>query len=287
MIRKKRKSSKYIFILKNINTEEVEQKYGITLVSNISHSAEHQPDNTTKLTDLLDSNKINKPQEIVSFLNESKQIYQCNVSMIDFNTGKDILSLKYKCFWCRHIFNSYPIGCPINYVSSKSIKNYFSEVSKDMYTIKENITKNKSSFYKLDSENKYIPFNFTVIKDIQNSVLSINKEEYYNCDGVFCSFNCCKAFIKDNKHNSIYDHSDILLNKLFIDIMKYTNPDLISNSIVITPAPSWRLLEEYGGHLNINEFRENFNKVSYEFRGIIKEKLFKSIGHIYEEKINF
>jgi hypothetical protein len=286
MIRKKRKSSKYIFILKNINTEEVEQKYGITLVSNISQSTEHQhPENTTKLTELLDINKPNKPLEIISFLNESKQIYQCNISMIDFSSGKEIISLKYKCYWCRHLFNSYPIGCPINYVSSKSIKSYYSEVSKDMYTIKENITRNKSAFY--NSDNKNIPFNFTVIKDDQNNVLTINKEEYYNCDGVFCSFNCCKAFIKDNKFNSLYDQSDILLNKLFIDIMKYTNPDLSTKAVTINPAPSWRLLEEYGGHLNINEFRENFNKVSYEFHGIIREKIFKPIGHVYEEKINF
>jgi hypothetical protein len=270
---KKRKSSKYVFTLKGVDTEKVDKIYGITLISNITN-IDSQPCNITKLTELSE-NSLNKPQQLISFLDESKKIYQCNISMVDYKTGIDLERNKYNCFWCRHIFNSIPIGCPINYVSSKAIKNYHSEVSKDNYTIKENITTFKRKL--LDSKKKFI---FTSLTDKINTNLNINKEEYYQTDGIFCSFNCCKAFIKDNKHNRLYEQSEFLLNKIYNDISG-------SRNININEAPHWRMLEEYGGNLTINQFRENFNKISYEYHGIIKSDIFKPIGILFEEKINF
>lgn len=271
---KKRKSNKYVFTLKGVNTEKVDQKYNITLISNITH-IDNQPLNTTKLTELND-NINSKPIQTISFLDESKKIYQCNVSMIDFKSGKDIENNKYNCFWCRHPFNSIPIGCPISYQSNKITKNYHSEVSKDKYTISENASRFKVELF---NKKKFI---FTALKEKnQNVELNIENKYGFICDGVFCSFNCCKAFIKDNKHNRLYEQSELLLIKLYNDITGTKN-------IIINPAPSWRLLEEYGGNLNINQFRENFNKITYEHHGVIKyESIFKPIGFLYEEKINF
>ena len=115
-----RKSKKYTFTLKNINTEKIDTKYGITIISNIETNNE-RPNNTTNLSELADiSNSI----EIVSFLDESKRLYQCNVSMIDFTTKKNCKSLNYHCYWCRHSFNTSPIGCPIKYNSTNAVKNY-------------------------------------------------------------------------------------------------------------------------------------------------------------------
>ena len=51
----------------------------------------------------------------------------------------------------------------------------------------------------------------------------------------------------------------------------------------VNPAGHWRLLEEYGGPLSITKFRENFQKIEYEYKGVCQP--FKSIGHAYEEKI--
>ena len=36
-----------------------------------------------------------------------------------------------------------PIGVPMKYVPSQSIKEYYSEITKDTYTIRENISKEK------------------------------------------------------------------------------------------------------------------------------------------------
>ena len=180
-IKKPRKSNKYVFTLKNINTDKVDMKYNITLMSNINHN--DQPTNTTKLTEL----NIDHTMDIISFLDESKRLYQCNISMIDFSSGKDVESFRYKCFWCKNNFNTMSIGCPIKYISSNAIKSYYSEVSKDNYIIKENITRIKRQKY----------------DDNPDTNIQLEKKEFYLTDGIFCSFNCCKAFIKDNKHNNL------------------------------------------------------------------------------------
>ena len=281
-VKKKRKSKKYIFTLKNINTEQIEQKYGISIVSNIANVDELPPENSTKLTELAELN--NEHVDVISFLDETKRLYQCHISMIDFKSADDIKNLRYYCFWCRHKFDSASIGCPIKYISKKAIKNYYSEVSKDYYTIKEDVTRKRSLM--LDShQNKFV---FTQIEGVGgagggggNCTININNKDYYSTDGIFCSFNCCKAFIKDNKHNKLYENSDMLLNKLYQDMYNV-------KCIVINPAPHWRLLVEYGGYLTIQQFRDNFNKTTYESHGVIRNTdIFKPIATLFEEKLNF
>jgi hypothetical protein len=258
----KTRQKKYIITLENINTEKVDQKYGI-IFSNIFSNVEDQTNsNTTKLSDLAD---VTENVEVVSFLDETKRTVKCNVSMIDFNTKREIKYSKYNCFWDRHPFDSDPLGCPIRYVSNKGVKKYFSEISKDNYIIKENITKKK--FEKISCNNNL------------HSGIDVIKNEYFETDGIFCSFNCIKAFIKDNKHNCLYQHSEYLMYKLYNETFN-TN-----KNIVINPAPHWRLLREYGGNLSIDKFRESFNKSCFVFKG--NKQLFKPISFLYEEKINF
>ncbi len=281
-IKKPRKSKKYNFRLKNVNTETVDQKYGITIMSNISVN-EKPPENTTRITELSELNCESSSLEVISFLDETKRLYQCNVSMIDFKTGSETINMRYNCYWCRYTFDSEAIGCPIRYISTKAIKNYYSEVSKDFYTIKENITNHQTKMIEKQACFVFTPINKDNKKDSKNTTtIKTNKKEYYVTDGVFCSFNCCKAFIKDNKgHNNIYEHSDFLLSKLYYDMYNVKN-------VNINPAPHWRLLKEYGGHMTINMFRDNFNKSKFEPRGMINNSdLFKPSAMLYEEKLNF
>jgi hypothetical protein len=256
------KSKKYLFSLKNVDTDKINKKYDV-FSSNINNSSSFeenlQPNNITKLTDLSENNK-----NTFSFLDESKRLHKCYVNMIDFNSCKNINDFhNYNCFWCRHSFDTKPIGCPVKYVSNVAVKKYYSEISKDIYTIKENITIKKS------------------ITDIEDNKIKIINNDYYETDGIFCSFNCIMAFILDNKHIRIYDDSIMLLNKMYNDFLKVNNAS-------ISPAPSWRLLIEYGGHLNINDFRNNFNKIEYEYHGIIRKiPTQESIGTIFEQKFKF
>lgn len=254
----------YIFTLVNVNINKVDQKYGI--VSSAIIEDETIPTNTTKIDDL---DIVKRTPEIISFLDESKRLRKCTMSMIDFQNGKDLgqknKKNKYKCFWDRNYIpdNVQPIGCPVKYIPSKATKSYHSEISKEKYTIIENVTDKKAK-------------NLNKKKDPR---IFIDQKSYYQTDGIFCSFNCCMAYIQapENKHASLYRHSESLLLKMYNDL----NPD--EKMIEIIPAPHWRTLEEFGGHLTIEQFRESFNKVTYVEHGITCI----SIGRLYEDQIKF
>lgn len=265
MVRKKTEK-KYIFSLKNINKEQVETRYSISLSSNINNNQDVTPDNTTQISE-LGSGKQN--HEVISFLNETKKSHKCTVSMIDFNTSNEVINNNYSCFWCKSSIpqNVLAIGCPIKYIPSYAIKSYYSEISKDTYTIKEKITKIRQD--KIENESK------------NSKKISISDRNYYLTDGIFCSFNCCMAFISDNKYNSLYKLSTMLLLKMYNDIYK-------QKIISIEEAPHWRTLQKFGGNLSIEKFRDSFNKIEYMNHGsIVRFPKFQSTGTLFEEKLKF
>jgi len=161
------------------------------------------------------------------------------------------------------MFNTKPIGCPIRYIPSQSVKKYYSEISKDTYVINQNITASKRE----------------EVSDSNDKRITVIEKEWYETDGVFCSFPCCLSWIRSNKHIRLYDNSEFLLHKI------YNTINSASNSF-IQEAPSWRLLIENGGHLSILEFRSGFNKTSFIPHGHITTlPRFRSIGMLYEEKL--
>ena len=252
------KKSKYFFTLPNINLGKVNQKYGFFLKNTIKKDPE--PTDTTKLTEL---NMAKGTPEVISFLDESKRLHTCQVSMIDFSSRSEVKLLRYHCFWCRHPFNTNAIGCPIKYVSSQAVKTYHSHITKDTYTIKENLTKNRR-------------------ENLDQKDINIRLGEYYETDGVFCSFNCCQSFILEHKHKRLYDNSAMLLMKMYNSFMNN------NKYVKINPAPHWRTLKEYGGHMNIVKFRDGFNKIDYEYHGTTKQlPKFSPIASLYEEKLKF
>ena len=257
---KRVKKSKYSFTLKAMNIARVNGTYGIEIPGEEVVMDEKPSTNTTRLTEL---NTDKGTPEVISFLDESKRLHTCHVSMIDFFSRMDVNLLRYHCFWCRHPFDTRPIGCPIRYVSSQAEKKYHSHISRDTYTIKENVTAKRRQG--LDESNQ----------------LSLKIGEYYETDGVFCSFNCCQAWINDNKHNRMYDISAVLLMKMY-------NAMMGTKMIVIAPSPHWRTLEQYGGHLNIMKYREGFKKVDYKCHGHTRKiPKFLPLGTLYEEHIRF
>ena len=96
-------------------------------------------------------------------------------------------------------------------------------------------------------------------------------------DGIFCSFNCVLAFINDNKHDSLYRESITLLNYFYKTIFG-TLPK------IFLPAPHWRLLKEYGGHLDIAEFRKSFNHVEYiKMDHVYDISALKLVSNVFKE----
>ncbi len=255
---KKKSKRRFVFTLKCVNTELVENKYGISLISNIN--IQEIPKNTTKIVELA----VKANPEVISFLDQSKRSHKCIISMIDYTTGDNVQN--YDCFWCKYPFTTAPIGCPIKYVNNQVIKRYYSEISKDKYIIKENITSSKLKELEVSKDKR----------------LTLENKGYYETDGIFCSFNCQIAFARDHKHDPLYNNTEILSVKMYND-MHETN---IAN---IESAPHWRLLQKFGGSLTIHEFRNSFNRIEYEYHGLVKAipDYYKPVGRLFEEKIKF
>jgi hypothetical protein len=79
------------------------------------------------------------------------------------------------------------------------------------------------------------------------------KEEKFEGEGFFCSFNCMLAYTNDfcsGQHR--YKNCGTLIHLLYQRIFE-TNIMLKQ----ITPSPSWKLLKTYGGHLTNEEYRKH------------------------------
>lgn len=81
-------------------------------------------------------------------------------------------------------------------------------------------------------------------------------------DGVFCSYNCAKAFAASNAHDPLYRNSDRYLALMLChEIGERVLP------IVIKPSPSPRLLLCYGGTMTEDQYREEAASGRYVYKG--------------------
>lgn len=155
-------------------------------------------------------------------LDENKQLTTEYVT--DFRKSK-------YCFWDHHEIedSKEKIPCPVKYIPCKINKNI------NNFECIQNISK----FARAELEGK-----------IENL-----SESYYQAQSIFCSYNCCLSFIREEikKKNCEYEESEMLLNKIYQE-----NTGEIDT--VIVPAPHWSLLKRYGGILDIKEFRSFKNK---------------------------
>ena len=80
-------------------------------------------------------------------------------------------------------------------------------------------------------------------------------EEYFETDGIFCSFNCALAYINvEMRFNIRYRESGGLLQLLYKKLLGVDGQ--------FSPALDWRLLKKYGGCLSISEFRSTFQEAN-------------------------
>jgi len=255
---------KPVFVLKNVNKEIIDLKFN---TASLIKKTTAQKIQKTKISDITDREESN----FFSFLDESKKDHHCVLTMKHY-LNQELLpeSTNLHCFWCRHSFSYKPIGCPIQYVSPQLSKSYHSEITKDKYILRENIS--PLQVQEMNENAKY---------DINQMVqYSLTENNFYLMDGLFCSFNCCLAYIKYNINNPMYIHSESLLNKIYYDVFGKDSQPLVE-------APSWRLLKNYGGHIPIDDFRKNFYKVEYfnVDNVIYPFPKSKCIGFLFEKQI--
>jgi len=272
---------KPVFVLKNIKPCEIDERYNLVAYKKMDADGGRSSDTEgetetgrTRITDLPLSDK--EEMSHFSFLDESKKDHQCVVTMKSFLTNEDFPpSTILHCFWCRHSFNFRPIGCPIDFISDRMTKTYHSEITKDVYTLRENVTTMQRDQVRVEVREQQDKDAYRIKNDYK-----IQDRNYYLMDGLFCSFNCCLAFVKNNSRNPLYIHSENYLTKIYFDIFG-------DNSTPLVPAPSWRLLKDYGGHMTIEEYRKNFYKVDYFSvdNMIIPFPNSKPVGFLFEKQV--
>ena len=250
-------SKKRNFVLKNTDIHEINKTYGLTIVSNLEKNKDKEDSvERTKINDVITDIECS-----VTFLDENKKENRCAATMIDLLSQAFIPDkTDIKCYWCKHNFDWKPIGCPIKYVNTIIEKSYISHITKDKYYMRENILKSKLKYMIDQKQFEIIAFPF----------------DHYMTDGIFCSFNCTLAFIKDNNHDVFYKESYSLLHCLYYN--------LVGKKIAkIIPSAHWRLLKDFGGPFSIEEYRSKFNLVDYKFMFNIRDM--KSISKIYKETV--
>lgn len=278
------------FILKNISAVQ-------TILSTFAFS--------TKLLDMMNDNQDCIPQTLLSgdevdkitdipvvdLLHEkSKRAYYFLDTrkiqnkfwgvMIDITLNGPLPNTIQKpCWWCKHKFSSKPIGCPLKYHPHKT-----SGIEKDRFEEK-----------------------------MKAVGLPTTTNDFFETEGLFCSFPCCKAFILDQKGSVKYKESLTLLSLLFsilystekhpigifsadnllsITTKKNKKSTLIPHKTLplettdFPTAPSWKLLKDYGGHLTIEEWRSTFGKLEYDLTvNVRRPYMYCSSQYISEKKI--
>ena len=121
---------------------------------------------------------------------------------------------------------------------------------------------------------KYVKKKVDKIQPKADEVTGTN--DYFLTSGIFCSFPCCLAFIKDHNHNPLYKNSKSLLYSLYYKIYH--------TEMNIQKAPSWEILQVYGGELSIKDYRERFCTHSYKITPNIKRPYMVAVGKWVEKK---
>jgi len=232
----------YKFTLKNINQVSIDTEFGLY--------------NEKKISNI---NSLFEPENETSISNHTRTKIKCVLSHIDLSKNG------YNCFWCRYPIPTdiYPVTCPVKYLNGSLVKTYISSDDKQTFFMSENISERDIS----ELSSVVLP-----------KKMSIDNHPYYITDGVFCSFNCCVAYINSNKHNPVYNNSYALLLKMYKTIMG-------KDIDVIKPAHDWRTLISYGGTQSIVEFRDALSKI--EFIPQDYTLFYKPMRFLYEKKFSF
>jgi len=240
-----KKRGQYVFELKNINYEQLIDEYYLSKKDEKNVNEIESPiieySNTEQITELADRSV--KP---LCFFDINKNKITMWTTMVDYSKQKHLpLTIDKPCWWCRYTFKGCPLGLPVKYHSNGN---------------KTQMTESMTKFLK---ERNFI----------------VNSEEFFETEGIFCSFPCCKAYIIDKGFRSKYKNSTTLLSMLYYTFYgKYIN---------IPTAGDWRLLEKSCGPFKIEKFRNFSDKLIYKVTPNVKRPFMFAIGdYIQEIKVN-
>ena len=175
--------------------------------------------------------------ETITLQDELKCSRLCNAS------SNERAPKEFWCFWCRLDYAStQPVHAPLRYRPKQVAKAFIGKVSSETYVIKGNV------------QTRCDTTNFEVA------------DETFEVDGIFCSYECALAYVRDNRHKSEFAQSETLLYTMF----RANNPD----APLFAAASHWRLLKRFGGHLSREEFKASCGTFKYSGKIVFVHRIF-------------
>ena len=115
-------------------------------------------------------------------------------------------------------------------------------------------------------------------KEYASTITDVEKSaEFFITDGLFCSYPCVLSYIHSKRMNTRYKRSTGLLSLMY----SKTHGGLA----IIPRAPEISILENYGGHLTIDEYRSGFGRFVYEKMPNRRYPVLVPSGEMYHEKV--
>lgn len=243
-------------IVENINTEKINE-------NNVNYTS---------------INKLNftslKTEPTLTFIQKDKfKLYNYNI-MLDTQSEKFLNNeSKIPCYYCRRKFDFVTLGIPIKYYPSiYIIVDNNSQTSKYSFNYKENtIRLNKSEkerILNMIKKNKDI-----ISEHKEHKIITRN---FFETDGIFCSFNCMVSYIEENSYNPLYQNSYSLIYLMYKQIFgEYPSQSFIR-------SPSWKLRKEYGGPLDDDDYNKYIQSIP-----IVESKLINTIKNNIRTELTF
>jgi hypothetical protein len=274
--------SKYTFVLA-ISTFQVDQIYGFNF-----HSRGQNPQGTTLVKDIYDDES-----NIVTLYDANKKSKRYNVALKSMIKNACLPNKTLtRCWWCHQTFATSPLGCPIRYVASILQHKYYSPILKSYVVQNTNITYADEVVWKQkisvqvglkkrledlqarpsldDQEREELTILRTKVTGDEYNIISNN---YFVCDGIMCSFNCCLAYALDKTGNRMYHNSEALVYDMYLYLVG-------KRALKIIPSGPFTLLQDYDGPYSREEYRERFNTDTYTYTGNVYIRLVP-LGKMY------
>jgi len=191
---------------------------------------------------------------------------------------------KIPCYYCRRNFNNAPLGLPICYYPSIYILKNNSQNLKYSFNYKENTVKlncnEKERLLKILGKTDNIhKFNLNEYDTEENNIKGENyckkenkgiyqfkknnekdshkilTKQFFETEGIFCSFNCIVSYLEENRNNPLYQNSYNLIYFMYKILFGYFP------QFTIIKSPSWKLRKEYGGPLSDEDYEKYIQNI--------------------------